>query len=216
MNSGLAHGQIKLLNKTLCDPSKVKVVSPMDEGLQKHADLRDSRRTMARRDSRILQDWLEIHSPFQHEHNLLYLSSGISAISRVNCDNAQSIGETALQPIVGKTFTEAMISRKARINSLSVMHNTVIIKDKVVPVSENQLFMRMVWTMKSDTEKAEYFEYELSPQPPVLFDDPHMRKTDKSAFATLFKNVSPEENMAVGSPTFLIDGCYTLDTATTI
>ncbi|KAJ8894389.1 hypothetical protein PR048_007040 [Dryococelus australis] len=68
-----------------------------------------------RRDSRILQDWLEIHSPFQHEHNLHSLSSGISAESRVNCDNAQAIGETALQAIVGKTFAEAKISRKARL-----------------------------------------------------------------------------------------------------
>ncbi|KAJ8869991.1 hypothetical protein PR048_029002 [Dryococelus australis] len=87
MNSGLAHGLIKLLNKTQCDPPKAKVVSPMDEILQK---------------------------------------------------------------------------------------------------------------------------YELSPQPPALFDGPQMRKTDKSAFTTLFKNVSPEENVTVISPTFVINGGYIL------
>ncbi|KAJ8896285.1 hypothetical protein PR048_001629 [Dryococelus australis] len=144
------------------------------------------------------------------DHNLRYLSSGISSDSKVNCDNAQAIGETALQAIVGKTFVEAKICRKAKINSLSVMYNTVTINDKVVPVSENQLFMQIVCIMKSGTEKAEYFKYELSPQLPALFDGPHMRKTDKSAFTTLFKNVSPEENIAVGSPTFVIDGGYLL------
>ncbi|KAJ8877246.1 hypothetical protein PR048_021700 [Dryococelus australis] len=177
---------------------------------EQHVDLRDSHRTMERRDSRILQYWLEIHSSIQHEHNVHSLSSGISAESRVSCDNAQAIGETVLQAIVGKTFAEATISRNARINSLSVMHNTVTINDKVVPVSENQLFTRIVCIMKSDTKK-----YELSTQPPALFDGPHMRKAEKSAFATLFKNVLPEENTTVGSPTFVIDGGYIIHTATT-
>ncbi|KAJ8897057.1 hypothetical protein PR048_002403 [Dryococelus australis] len=130
-------------------------------------------------------------------------------------EQESSIGETALQAIVGKTFAEAKFSRKARINSLSVMHNTVIINDKVVPVSKNQLFMPIVCIMKSDKEKAEYFKYELSPHLPALFDGPNMRKTDKCAFATLFKHVSPEDNMAVGSPTFVIDGGYILHDATT-
>ncbi|KAJ8892475.1 hypothetical protein PR048_005055 [Dryococelus australis] len=125
------------------------------------------------------------------------------------------MSQTTEQAKVDKTFAEAKISRKARINSLSVIHNTVTINDKVVPVSENQLFMRTVCIMKSDTEKAEYFKYELSPQSPTLFDGLHMRKTDKSAFTTLFKKVSPEENMAVDSPTFVIDGGYKLHAATT-
>ncbi|KAJ8887676.1 hypothetical protein PR048_013894 [Dryococelus australis] len=129
--------------------------------------------------------------------------------------HGRAIGETALQAIVSKTFAEAKISRKARINSLAVIHNTVTINDKVVPVSENQLFILIVCIMKGDTEKAEYFKYELSLQPSALFDGPHMGKTDKSAFATLFKNVSPEENMVVGSPTFVIDRGYILHAATT-
>ncbi|KAJ8890070.1 hypothetical protein PR048_009577 [Dryococelus australis] len=113
---------------------------------------------MDRLDSRILQDWLEIHYPFQHEHNLHPLSCGISAESRVNCDNVQAIGETVLQAIVGKTFAEAKISRKARINSLS----------------RKSAFHAAVFIMKSGKEKTEYLKYELSPQPPALFDGPHM------------------------------------------
>ncbi|KAJ8878954.1 hypothetical protein PR048_019558 [Dryococelus australis] len=135
-------------------------------------------------------------------------------ISRV-FENVQCNGGIlALQAIVGKTFAVAKISRKARINSLSVMYNTATINDKLVPVSENQLFMRIVYIMKSYTEEAEYFKYELSPQPPAIFVGPNMRKTYKSAYVTLFKNVSPEENMAVGSPTFVIDGCYIRHAAT--
>ncbi|KAJ8882552.1 hypothetical protein PR048_014363 [Dryococelus australis] len=117
----------------------------------------ETHRTMDRCDSRILQDWLEIHSPFQHEHSMQSLSSGLSADSRVNCDVIM-LTELAM---VGKTFVKAKISRKARINSLSVMHNTVTINNKVVPISENQLFMRIVCIMKSDTEKVEYLKYEL-------------------------------------------------------
>ncbi|KAJ8896765.1 hypothetical protein PR048_002110 [Dryococelus australis] len=75
--------------------------------------------------------------------------------------------------------------------------------------------MRIVCIMKSDTEKAEYFKYEPSLQPPALFGGSQMLKTDISAFATLFKNVLLEENMAIGSPTFVIDGGYILHAATT-
>ncbi|KAJ8890170.1 hypothetical protein PR048_009677 [Dryococelus australis] len=175
----------------------VKFCEMRSQTTEQHVDLRDSRRTMDRRDLR-MQDWLEMYTPLQHEHNLHSLSSGISADSRVNCDKAQVIGETAFQAIVGKTFAEAKISRKSIINSLSVMHNNVTINDKVVPDRENQLLMRIVCIIKSDTEKAEYF-----------------KKTDKSPFATLFKNVSPEEIVAVYSPTIVIDGYYLLHAATT-
>ncbi|KAJ8883781.1 hypothetical protein PR048_015635 [Dryococelus australis] len=68
--------------------------------------------------------------------------------------HGRAIGETALQAIVGKAFAGTKISRKARSNSLLVTHNTLTNNNKVVPVSENQLFMRIVCIMKSDTEKA--------------------------------------------------------------
>ncbi|KAJ8888436.1 hypothetical protein PR048_007926 [Dryococelus australis] len=55
----------------------------------------------------------------------------------------------------------------------------------------------------------------IRPQTPTIFDDQYVRKTDKSAFATLFTYVLPEENMAVGTSTFVINGGYILHAATT-
>ncbi|KAJ8882093.1 hypothetical protein PR048_018581 [Dryococelus australis] len=112
-------------------------------------------------------------------------------------------------------FAEAKISRKARFNFICLMHNTATINDTAVPINENYVFMRMVCIMKGDTKKAEYLNYELSPQPPAQFVGSHMRETEKSAFVTLFAHVSPQENMTVDSRAFVIYGGYILHAATT-
>ena len=93
------------------------------------------------------------------------------------------------------------------------MDGAVTIRDEQIPISSNQLFMRIVCVMKNDTDKSEYFRYELAPRPPALFDGTCMRKTDKSSFATLFVHKAPEATLCLAN--FVIDGGYLLHATAT-
>lgn len=100
-------------------------------------------RSWQARDSRDLQKfllWLNQHSPFNKSEELVSLSSGIVADSRVNCDSAQKVGEDAVKALTGKTFGNITLKRKTQVFTLAAMGKTIVVEKDPVVVNPNQLF----------------------------------------------------------------------------
>ena len=142
------------------------------------------------------------------------MGTGIIASSKINCDKAQEIGDEGVKAMLNKSFADVKVSRTYKVMPLSFMTGTVTIRGEVTPVNSSQLFMRIVCVLRDDIDKADYFRYELAPTPPALFAGCCMRKTDKSAFATLFNHTTYTEDRLETESTFVIDGGYLLHAAT--
>nr|CAI5830023.1 unnamed protein product [Callosobruchus analis] len=99
---------------------------------------------------------------------------------------ALEIGMTAMDKIVGKTFSELTFSRKDRVLPLSAVHSSVKTADTVVPINPVLIYQRISFAKQSQEQLKEYFQYELSPYALSLFDDSGMRKGIKSALMNLF------------------------------
>ena len=54
-------------------------------------------------------------------------------------------------------------------------------------VNPSVFFNRIMCVIRNSSDMEEFFKYELAPQPPSLFHDGVMRKTQKSAFGDLLK-----------------------------
>ncbi|KAJ8887627.1 hypothetical protein PR048_013844 [Dryococelus australis] len=78
--------------------------------------------------------WLNQHSPFYKYKELIFLSSGIVADDRVNCDSAEELGENAVRGIVGIYFANVTLKRKMHVFTLVAMGKTITI-DKYPVVS---------------------------------------------------------------------------------
>ncbi|KAJ8884643.1 hypothetical protein PR048_016501 [Dryococelus australis] len=91
-------------------------------------------------------------------------------------------------------------------DSINSVARSILIRNDVVEVNSHQLFMRIVYVMKTDNDLKHFLSYELSPRPPALFDGMAIRKTVKSAFLQLFSCTKPEENSTNDPRRIVFDG----------
>ncbi|KAJ8881758.1 hypothetical protein PR048_018244 [Dryococelus australis] len=143
----------------------------------------------------------------QHDESF---ASGVVGDDSINCDQAEYVGLGAIQLIIGSNFVEVKLTQKNRVEPLSTVARSIFIRDDVIEVNSHQLFMRIVYTMKTENDLKHYLSYELSPRPPAVFDEVAMCKRVKSAFLQLFSHTTPEENSTNDPRKIVIDGGHLL------
>ena len=152
------------------------------------------------------------HNPSQRQSALLVsLTDGLVATDIVNCDTARDIGLISMKAMVGKPFSEVHLKRKGRVQSLSAVNKGMRIRGEIIHVNPEQLFHRMLCTVRSDEELAEFLTFELAARPPALFDDFSLRKGTKSTLLKPLKeHVPPEIELPAAVASCIIDGGYLL------
>jgi hypothetical protein len=174
-----------------------------------HVDLRDSRRARDQHDIHILVEWLHLHNPFQRPSPLLTsISSGVVADNSINCDQAEEVGMSSMQKVIGKTFSSVTLHRKDSVKTLSHMTKVIKVHENEIAVNPNQLFHRIVCVLRSDEELASFLQYELSPRPPSLFDEVSIRKGNKASLVPLLEQYGPAEDQVPDGAYYTIDGGY--------
>ena len=178
---------------------------------EQHTDLRESHQIRDSTDLNTFKDWLLIHNPFNRPSPLLTsLSSGIVGDENVNCDNAQAIGRASMKSMEGKVFSDIHLHRKNNIRSLATVTKSVKIKDTHITINPNQLFHRIVCVARSESDLESFLAYELSPQPPSLFDGYSLRKGTKTSRIPVIESLASPENIPPVSAMYTLDGGYLL------
>lgn len=178
---------------------------------EQHVELRETRKKRDIQDMKIMLGWLEAHNPFMPRptDELVSLATGLVGDNSINCHKAAEIGTKSLQQLVGKKFSELKLKRSDKVNPLSSMNKTIVIREENVIVNTEELFARIV-LIKGKEEFADLLKYELSPRPPALFDQMSMRKTNKAALCTIFESATPCESDAPHNTLHVVDGGFLL------
>ena len=119
------------------------------------------------------------------------------------------LGLVEYQITVGHNFFDLKLKRTNKVNPLSVLNGTVKVREEVVPVNPQQLFMRILCVLPTSEDFEKYMKYELAPKPLSLFDGHTMRKTPKSALADVIETKITRTEVA---PTncVVVDGGFLL------
>lgn len=200
----------------LCAPVSTDIATAVEDfaGIssgtsEQHKDLRDSSMKRDANDREKFMNWIKQHNPFTVSGNLVSISSGVVGDNTVTCDLAVEKGTDSMATLMGKTFHEVVIPRKARVVPLASMTSSVTVRGKIVPINVQQLFNRIICLHSTPEELKECFKYELAPKPTALFNESSMRKGKKSSLLTAFKEeeqtIIPKQDCI-----FIVDGGYLL------
>ena len=102
--------------------------------------------------------------------------TGIVADVSVNCNNALQIGQCSIKKMIGKAYSELTLHRKDKVKLLAAMNK---INEEDTVINPSLLFNRITFILNTSTEMETFLKYELAPQPPSLFLDGQIRKTEK-------------------------------------
>ncbi|KAJ8879231.1 hypothetical protein PR048_019837 [Dryococelus australis] len=163
------------------------------------------------KDAETSMSWIKQHSPWTESNCLRSLSSGVIGHEKIYCHNALSVGSAAINTTIGSNFADVKLTiKKNRLLPLAAVNKSIAIRDEVMPLNPQQLFMLIVWAVNNNAgDILHYLMYELTPRPPVLFDDVSIRKTAKSALLDVLNSASAPEILQETS-TFIINGGYIL------
>ncbi|KAJ8892904.1 hypothetical protein PR048_005485 [Dryococelus australis] len=125
---------------------------------------------------KIFPCWLKKHSRFDISEELVDIFSGVVGDDTMTCDCAVEKGKQSINSLMGKSYANAVIPRKARVKSLGVVLSAVKVRDNVVPVYVQQIFNIINCLNSTSQDLKEYFKYELSPTPLVLLKNNWMGK----------------------------------------
>ncbi|GBN14299.1 hypothetical protein AVEN_266517-1 [Araneus ventricosus] len=146
-----------------------------DESSDQYISLSKSWQTRDTNDLKKFLIWLKQHSPFNQSEELIFLSSGIVADDRVNCDSTEELGENAAKGIVGKRFADVTLKRKVQVFTLAAMENTKLTDTDPVVFNPNQLFHRIACVLRSANDLEGCLQYEWASYLHSLFDDVALR-----------------------------------------
>ena len=178
-----------------------------------HPDLGKSRTNRDMNDLNKILDFLRQHNPFTSKDQRLHcVTSGIASgdCDNVNCCEAESVGNTIMQSMNDKKFSDVTLIRKDRVRTL--VYVTTVANHKRKPIDSidpSVLFNRLVVIMQRSSELKPYFCYELSPMPTSLFKNNCMRKADKSQLSREISKLVPPSSKPL-MPVYVIDGGYLL------
>ena len=148
-----------------------------------HAEMSESR---VRKDNNTLQQlkaWFDINNPFEMRYpELRSLSTDLVATKedKINCDEAEEVGEFIQRKLDGVEILTSTIKRKDQIRTLSCLQGSVKIGEETVYVNPEVLFIRLTLLVQKDEERIAQFKYELTPEPTSLFREGKMRKPAKN------------------------------------
>ena len=117
-----------------------------------HAELGQTRQTQAAADRNRLFEWLKSHNPFKYSDKLVSIFTGVEADSRINCDNAVTIGSEQHTQMIGQNFADLKLQKKKRVQPLSAMRSTVKVRNEPLVVNEQQMLNRILAVLQSSNE----------------------------------------------------------------
>ena len=115
-----------------------------------------------------------------------------------------------MKKMIGKAYSELTLHRKDKVKSLAAMNNTIKINGEDTVIIPSLLINRITCIINTSTEMETFLQYELAPQPPYLFLDGQIRKTEKSALEKMMKSLIDCQNTIPDDDIFVIDGGYLL------
>ncbi|GBM50045.1 hypothetical protein AVEN_90783-1, partial [Araneus ventricosus] len=167
-----------------------------------HVDTRPSRIARYNEDAAKLSQWLSEHNPFPKIDVIMSIDSGIVGGNEVNCHLSEEIGRDMISKMMGKKFENVKFKRKGKVVTLASINISVKICNISIVVDPHILFHRLCIAKQSDDDLKEFFKFELSPFPILLFTGESMRKGTKSSLYTSFSPIT-EDVKPEGS-----HGCY--------
>lgn len=129
-----------------------------------------------------LNDWVLLHDPSPIHECVASISTGIVCNEKITCHKANELGNLCISKIIGNNLDNLIFERKNSMLPFKCMTSKITMHDKVIPINIETIFRRIAFHRKSSEELQHYFEYELAPYSPSLFDDIGMRKKQKSVF----------------------------------
>ena len=135
---------------------------------EQHIELGVSRVNRDNDDLGKLQNWLKIHNPFdKNETALKSLSTGLIVGDdiRVNCDEAERVGQSIQEKLDGTCVEDASIKRNDRVITLDSLRPGIKIDRKTVHIDPTILFTRLTAITQTEEEASQQFYYELTPEP---------------------------------------------------
>lgn len=198
-------GMVSLHN--VCD-SVEKFCGVNFETSEQHVQLRSSRIKRDNKDTQVLKDWFDQHSPFPELKDLMCIDSGIIADEHIDCHKAEELGISGLLKIVDIDFESLKFQRKNRCKPLSCLKTSIEVDGDVIPIDPLLILSRMCIAKKSDDELKSFLSFELAPFPLSLFTEAGMRKTQKSS---LYGKITPCSAVIMEkNATFVVDGGFLL------
>ena len=124
-----------------------------------------------KRDNEDLQkiiSFFDERDPFDScEPQLKCLVSGVTATDTdyINCDDAENIGRVIQTQLDAICFEAAKLKRSAQLHTLEELRPGVKMDNKTVHIDPCILFTRVTAILSCEDDIAQYFEYELTPEP---------------------------------------------------
>ena len=108
-------------------------------------------------------DWLEPRNPFKQEGKHLYLlTTGIVSkygVDKVNCDQAEQLGELIQKRLHGMNFAEVKFSKKDQFKSLSSYTRSVdVTSSGSISLNPTILFTRLATFAQRDEDVQRYYK----------------------------------------------------------
>lgn len=157
------------------------------ETSDQHVDMGKTRQTRDTDDLHKLIAWFDDNTPYDPEvKELKSLSTGLTSKTgdKINCDEAESVGQRIQCEMDDVAFSGAKIKRSSRVKTLQDLQPGIKIGEKMFHVDPGILLLRCVEIARRTGEDIEsYFKYELSTEPSSLFQDNFMRHREKSVLA---------------------------------
>lgn len=122
-------------------------------------------------------NWIKQQKPFRVSGKLVSISSSVVKDRTVTLLHLMILlrKPASMATLMGKTFHEVIIYRKARVLPLAFITSSVTVRGKFVPINVQQLFNRTIWLLSLQKDKS-CFKYELTPIPTALFNESSTRK----------------------------------------
>ena len=149
---------------------------------EQHIELGISRSKRDLEDLSNIQEWLNVHEPFNlNEPRLRSLSFGLSAAGGdgVNCDKTEQVGAQIQKKLDNVSITQATIKRSEQVRSLDHLYPGIKVDKKKVNINPTILFSRLIAIVQREEDMAPYVDYELTTVPTSLFKDNALHKSVK-------------------------------------
>ena len=85
-----------------------------------------------------VQNGLRSTPPLPNTPEMMSIGTSVVDDQHINCDAAVEIGNEAMQKTVGKMFGDVQLHRKDRVRPLSVMNDSVKVREEIIPVNTMQ------------------------------------------------------------------------------
>ena len=182
-----------------------------------HLDTRASRILRDNSDQCKILSWLESRNPFDiSDSRLRCLTTGLasSGADGINCDNVFEVGQTILEKMDGRSFTDVVVRKSDTVRMLSSLSSSMSAPGKSVAIDPNVLFNRLLIIMSRSADVKEYFQYELSTEPCSLFSNNMMRKAPKAQLKNELLRCELDSQVVhcaeLHNSVYVIDGGYLL------